>query len=122
MITLRELDDHVSFAQQLGQDAGPIVLVNEFRVPAEQTKAFVEVWGEDAIFMKRQPGYISAQLHRGTAGSTIFLNVAVWESVAALRAAFTSPEFQAALNRYPDDTVASPHIFTRVAVENVCLA
>jgi heme-degrading monooxygenase HmoA len=122
MITLREPDDHVSFAQQLGQDAGPIVLVNEFRVPAERTKAFVEVWGEDAIFMKRQPGYISAQLHRGTAGSTIFLNVAVWESVAALRAAFTSPEFQAALNRYPDDTVASPHIFTRVAVENVCLA
>jgi hypothetical protein len=35
-------------------------------------------WESDANWMKKQPGYISAQLHRGIAGSCIFLNYAVW--------------------------------------------
>jgi hypothetical protein len=34
--------------------------------------------------MKQQPGFISTQLHRGTAGSTTLVNVAVWESARAL--------------------------------------
>ena len=38
------------------------------------------------------------QLHRGIAGSSVFLNYAVWESVARLRAAFTHPEFARALD------------------------
>jgi quinol monooxygenase YgiN len=121
MITLRELDEHVTFGEQLQHEEGPIVLLNEFHVPPEQVATFVKIWADDATFMKQQPGYISAQLHRGTAGSATFLNIAVWESVAALRAAFTNPEFQAAMKRYPDDAVASPHVFTKVAVSNICL-
>ncbi|HEU0200815.1 MAG TPA: antibiotic biosynthesis monooxygenase [Burkholderiaceae bacterium] len=41
--------------------------------------------------MKRQPGNISTQLHRGVAGSCVFLNYAAWESVDHFRAAFTHP-------------------------------
>ncbi len=44
--------------------------------------------------MKQQPGSISTQLHRGTAGSTTFINLAVWESATALGNAFRSPQFQ----------------------------
>ncbi len=72
--------------------------------------------------MKRQPGFISAQMHRGIAGSTTFVNIAVWESAQALRAAFFSPEFQAQMARYPDSTVARPHLFQKVAVPGICVA
>src|SRR5262249_29422694 len=76
---------------------------------------------QDAAFMKQQPGFISTQLHCGTAGSTTFVNVAVWESARALGRAFGSPEFQALLARYPADAVAAPHVFTKVAVPGICL-
>jgi heme-degrading monooxygenase HmoA len=71
--------------------------------------------------MKRQPGFISTQLHRGIAGSTTFMNYAVWESVGHFRAAFNNPDFQKALEHYPPSAVASPHLFTRVAVPNICV-
>jgi heme-degrading monooxygenase HmoA len=48
--------------------------------------------------MRRQPGYISTQLRQGIGGSTVFMNYALWESVAHFRAAFTHPEFIAALS------------------------
>jgi quinol monooxygenase YgiN len=70
--------------------------------------------------MQQQPGYISTQPHRGIAGSTTFINVAVWESVAAMRAAVSQPKFQASLAKYPQSAVASPHIFTKVAVPGIC--
>jgi heme-degrading monooxygenase HmoA len=71
------------------------------------TGRFVQAWADDAAFMKRQPGFISTQLHQGTASSTTFVNVAVWESARALGQAFSSPEFQARAARYPDSTVAA---------------
>ena len=37
-----------------------------------------------SAFMKQQPGVIATQLHRGTAGSTAYANVAVWESAQSL--------------------------------------
>ena len=70
--------------------------------------------------MKKQPGYISTQLHRGIAGSCVFLNYAVWELVDYFRAAFTNPEFRGALAEYPSSVVASPHLFEKVAVPNLC--
>jgi heme-degrading monooxygenase HmoA len=108
--------------QQLQQDAGPVVLVNQFNVARDDVEEFLEVWADDAAFMKRQPGFISTQLHRGIAGSTTFVNVAVWESARALGDAFRSPEFQQRAVRYPDTAVAAPHVFERVAVPGICLA
>lgn len=121
MITLRELDEQVTFREQLEQNTAPIVLINEFHITPEHADQLVEVWADDAAFMKQQPGYICTQLYRGIAGSTTFVNVAVWESVAALREAFSKPEFQARISRYPDGTVGSPHVFAKVAVSGICL-
>ena len=98
---LREMDAHVTYLQQLQQDDGPVVLINPFTVAPEDAGRFLDAWADDAAFMKEQPGFISAQLHQGTAGSTTFINVAVWESARALGRAFSSPEFQARLARYP---------------------
>jgi quinol monooxygenase YgiN len=117
-----ELDAHVTFAEQLNQETGPVVLMNTFSVSPEDIDRFPELWRENAAEMKRQPGFISAQLHRGIGGSGAFVNVAVWESAAALAAAVRSPEFQALNARFPDSVVARPHLFEKVAVPGICIA
>jgi len=119
---LREMDNHVTYLRQLQEDDGPVVLINQFNLAAEDTGRFLQVWADDAAYMKEQPGFISTQLHQGTAGSTTFINVAVWESARALGQAFSSPGFQARAARYPDSTVAAPHLFKKAAVTGICVA
>jgi heme-degrading monooxygenase HmoA len=113
---VRELDAEVTYAQQLQEDRGPVVLINVFNLEPEDVDRFLEVWADDAAYMERQPGFISNQLHRGTAGSSTFVNVAEWESARALAKAFRSRDFQERLGRYPDSVVASPHLFEKVSV------
>jgi heme-degrading monooxygenase HmoA len=121
MLQLRPLDAKVPIFRQLQADQAPVVLVNVFQVAEADIDKLVEAWGEDASWMKRQPGFISTQLHQGIAGSTALMNYAVWESVAHFRAAFNHPEFQQSLERYPSSTIVSPHLFTRLSVSNLCV-
>jgi quinol monooxygenase YgiN len=96
-----EMDERVAYLQQLEQDRRPVVLINQFNVAREDVDRLVEVWANDAGFTKPHPGLISTQLHRATAGSTTFVNVAVWESARALGQAFRPPEFQRRSAAYP---------------------
>ena len=116
MLQRIEMDRNVTLFDQLQEDVAPVILVNTFTVAPEDADALLEAWTADAEYLKAKPGFLSTQLHRGIAGSSTFLNYAVWESVAAFRAAFGDPEFQATFERYPDSTVASPHLFTKVEV------
>jgi heme-degrading monooxygenase HmoA len=117
-----EMDRTTTLADQLKDGGGAVVLVNTFVVPPEDADRLLEAWAADAAIMKRQPGFISTQLHRGIAGSGAFLNYAVWESVAHFRAAFMNPEFRARLGEYPESATASPHLFRPVAVPGICIA
>jgi len=121
MVQLKPLDENVPIFHQLNADVSPVVLVNVFTVSESDIPALLKAWEDDANWMKKQPGYISTQLHRGIAGSTVFMNYAVWESVAHFRAAFTHPDFKKALEHYPSSAVASPHLFTRLTVANLCV-
>jgi heme-degrading monooxygenase HmoA len=121
MLQLTPLDPSTPIFQQLSTDASPVVLVNVFQVAESEIPALLKAWETDANWMKRQPGYISMQLHQGIGGSTVFMNYAVWESVAHFRAAFTHHEFKPALEHYPSTTVASPHLFMRLTVPNLCV-
>jgi quinol monooxygenase YgiN len=121
MLRLAEMDDRVRLADQLAEEVGPVILINTFQVAPEEVDALLEAWAADAAHLKQRPGFISAQLHRGIGGSGVFLNHAVWESVAAFRDAFGDPQFQATFARYPDSTVASPHLFQKVAVPGICV-
>ena len=117
-----EMDPTVTLADQLGDDGGAVVLVNTFVVPPPDADRLLTVWAADAAIMKRQPGFISTQLHRGIAGSGAFLNYAVWQSVGRFRAAFANPEFRAHLADYPESVTTSPHLFRPVAVDGICVA
>lgn len=119
---LREMDERITYMQQLQGDGTPVVLMNQFNVARDDVERFLEVWAADAAFMKRQPGFISMQLHRGTAGSTTFVNVAVWESAGALGTAVRSRQFQERVAEYPEHAVAAPHVFEKVAVPGICVA
>jgi heme-degrading monooxygenase HmoA len=119
---VENLDPTTPFMGQLQASTGPITLVNTFVVPTDLTDKFLEAWREDALFMKSQPGCIATQLHKGTAGSQLIVNVAVWESTEALFAAFRQPQFQAAAAKYPEGITAYPHVYEKIAVEGVCVA
>lgn len=122
MSLLRPLDPAFPIDRQISVEVSPVVLVNVFTLDKADEPALLEAWAEDAAFMKNQPGFISTQLHRAIGDSCTYLNYAVWESTAAFRAAFTHPEFQAKLSRYPSSAVASPHLFQKVAVPGICVA
>lgn len=122
MLTLRALDDRVPIQQQLAAEATPVILINVFTVDASDVDTLLAAREHDANWMKRQPGYISTQLHRGIAGSCVFLNYALWESVDHFRAALTHPEFASALSAYTSSAVAQPHLFRRLVVPNLCAA
>jgi heme-degrading monooxygenase HmoA len=122
MPLLRALDPTFPIERQLAVDAAPVVLVNVFTLDPTDEQSFLQVWQDDAAFMKQQPGFISAQLHRAVGESPTYLNYAVWESTAHFRAAFASPEFVVKISAYPSSAVASPHLFQKVAVHGICVA
>ena len=120
MSLMKPLDEKFPIQRQLGIEAAPVVLINVFTLDAADEPVFLDAWKDDAEFMKRQPGFISTQLHRAIGESPTYLNYAVWESSEAFRAAFTHPEFIAKLSAYPSSAVAAPHLFQKVAVTGIC--
>jgi heme-degrading monooxygenase HmoA len=122
MPQFRPLDPAFPIDRQIALDAGPVVLVNVFALDPADEETFLRVWQDDADFMKRQPGFISTQLHRAIGESPTYLNYAVWQTTADFRAAFSHPEFRAKLSAYPSSAAASPHLFRKVAVPGICVA
>ena len=122
MSLLKPMDEKFPIERQLAVEAAPVVLINLFTLDAADEARFLEVWKDDAEFMKRQPGFISTQLHRAIGDSPTYLNYAVWESTEAFRAAFTHPDFLAKLDAYPSSAVATPHLFQKVGVDGICTA
>jgi quinol monooxygenase YgiN len=118
---LINLDDRVSFKQQLERNVGPVVLMSTFLVPPDQIGNFLAGFRKQFAIMRKQPGLISAQLHRGIAGSSLFMNYIAWESVDAFKLGYELPEFQAQLKQYPAGTVVSASFFQRVAVAGMCV-
>ena len=122
MPQIRPMDPAFPIERQIALDAFPVVLINLFTLEKADEQVFLQAWQADAAFMKRQPGLIATQLHRAIGESPTYLNYAVWESTEAFRAAFNHPEFRASLATYPSSSVASPHLFQKVAVSGICVA
>jgi heme-degrading monooxygenase HmoA len=117
-----EMDDRTTLIHQMETESGPVVLINVFTVEKKDESQFLKAWSADAAVMKRQPGFISTQLHKGVGDSRLFVNYAVWESAEDFKRAFSSPEFQSKMGDYPPNAIASPHLFQKVAVPGICVA
>lgn len=122
MLKMKELDTPISFEQQFQDKLDEaVVLMILFTMEPKDVETFKAAWAKDAAFVKAQPGYISAQLHQGVGGSSMFLDYAMFENVAAFAAITRHPEFGPLRSIYPDSATASLHLFRRVAIPGICL-
>ena len=122
MVKIVEMDEKVTLNTQLeGDVGGAVILLNKFTVQPEDVDEFLKVFKATTKVMKQQPGFISAQLHRGIAGSSTFFNYAVFESAKHFKQAFNTPEFRSSMATLPPNTVMSPHLFKKVAVPDICV-
>ena len=122
MAKLVEMDEQVSVFTQMKEDVGPVILINKFNVDPQEFDQFLKGWASEAERFKTQPGFISTQLHKGIGESGTFINYAVWESAAQFKAAVNivmNPQDR--MSAYPPSTVASPHLFKKVAVPGICV-
>jgi heme-degrading monooxygenase HmoA len=85
--------------------------MSTFLAVPDQVDNFLKGFKKQFAIMRRQPGLISAQLHRGIAGSSLFMNYIVWETVDDFERGYELPEFQAQLKQYPPGTVVSASFF-----------
>ena len=121
-----EMDYRVKFKDQIEEKIiGSVILINKFNVEPNKVEQFLKDWGDDAINFKQQPGFISAQLHKGIGQSSVFINYAVWESMEYYKQAINkmlfTPESPSPLLKYDDDSlVISPHLFKKIAVPGIC--
>lgn len=122
MLSIRPLDPVVPISKQLRCTESPVVLVNLFTVDENDISDLLRAWELDANWMKQRAGFISTQLHQAIGGSNMFMNYAIWESVERFREAFSHPDFTNALRRYPSSASGMPHLFTKIAVPNICTA
>lgn len=119
----KNVDSKVAFLEQLkATEEGPVVLLNTFTVDEADINAMLDAWQEDASIMKRQPGFISAQLHQGIGGANVFVNYAIFESLDAYRRAYADPEFQKAITKAPSSAVIKPVLLKKIAVQGICVA
>jgi quinol monooxygenase YgiN len=121
MVKILEMDETITLEKQLEEDIGPVILINKFNLDPQDVNQFLKAWASDAEIMKKQPGFISTQLHRGIAGSSTFINYAIWESTSQFKQALSNPQFQAKMSEYPASVAASPHLFNKVAVPGICV-
>jgi quinol monooxygenase YgiN len=121
MAKFGEMDEKVTLSEQLKENISPVILINKFNVKPEEADQFLKAWADDAAYFKSQPGFISAQLHRGIGGSSMFINYAVWESTAHSKKALNNIDLEAILSDYPPSMVVSPHLFKKVAVPGICV-
>src|SRR5947208_16991205 len=97
MVKIIEMDESVTLKEQLEEDVGTVILLNKFTVKPEDTDKFVQGFSDTTEIFKQQPGFISAQLHRGIGGSNTFFNYVVWESAKHFKEAFNGQEFRSSM-------------------------
>ena len=115
------MDENITLKAQLEEDVGSVILLNKFTVKPEDVDQFLKIFAATTEIFKEQPGFISAQLHRGIGNSTTFFNYVIWESAEHFKRAFDRPEFRFMMADLLPNVVMSPHLFKKVAVPGICV-
>jgi deoxynogalonate / 12-deoxyaklanonic acid monooxygenase len=69
-----------------------ITFVNRFTLTGDPEE-FEKAFDETAAFLREQPGLIQYTLSRQLDDPASYINIALWESADALRAALAHPDF-----------------------------
>ncbi|MFJ2263996.1 antibiotic biosynthesis monooxygenase family protein [Streptomyces sp. NPDC087844] len=116
-----DLCPEVPLTEQFLSTSGAFTLLQIFVVPDGAVDRAIHAYQKTGAYMKSRSGYIQAQLHRGTGGSSVLIDLAVWESVGALTAVLTDPDFLAVSAHYPAGTRCFRQVLRRAAVPDVCV-
>jgi Antibiotic biosynthesis monooxygenase len=65
-----EMDIRGSIFMQMEEDIGPVILIERIKVDPEESDLFIKGWATETEKFKKQPGFISTQLHKGIGGSS----------------------------------------------------
>lgn len=89
------------------------MVINPFEVPEGNEARALAAWDRFAAYFRRQPGYVSARLHRAVDPAARFhlVTVAEWESAEHFVAALGRPEFQALVASADDGVTAHPGLY-----------
>jgi quinol monooxygenase YgiN len=122
MAKIVEMDERASILTQMEEDVNPVVLIEKISVVPEEFDLFLKAWTAETEKFKQQQGFISTQLYKGISGSGTFVVYAVWESTEHFKRAVNRlMDPQNRLSAFPSSTVASPHLFKKVAVPGICV-
>jgi len=93
-----------------------VILINPFEVPNGREQEALEEWEAAAAFLRKQPGYISTNLHEAIAPGAKFhyINVAEWESPEAFQTAVAKPEFQQLTKSTVENFPHYPALYTLI--------
>ncbi len=78
-----------------------VFMINVITVPEAESEEFQTRWDKITEYMCRQPGFIRTNLYRRFDNPERWVNVAVFESTEAIRAAFSTPEFERLAEGHP---------------------
>jgi hypothetical protein len=121
MVKLVEMDEKVTFSEQMEEkNVGPVILINKFNVKPEEVEHFLNAWEADATYFKQQPGFISAQLPAELVAAVCSSTMRFGNLLSCIRGPLRTV-ISAQLGNYPASTVASPHLFKKVAVPGICV-
>ena len=90
----------------------PVVLINMFSVEQGKEEEFAKMWAEALEFIKNEPGFIDANLHRSLDPNVQFqfVNVAHWKNQEAWQAAFDKLQLQELTKQVPFEQI--PALYT----------
>jgi heme-degrading monooxygenase HmoA len=120
-IEYADLCPDVPLAEQLRAANGAFTLLEIFIVSDGAVDQAIRAYQKTGAYLKNRTGYIQAQLYRGIGGSNLLVNLAVWESVGALRDVLFDPDFLAVSSRHPAGTRCFRQVLRRAAVPGVCV-
>ena len=102
MIKFIEMDEKVTLSAQMEEEnVGPVILINKFNVKPEDVNQLLKAWAADATYFKQQPGFISAQLHRGRGGSCVLSTMLFGSHLSILRMRLISLSSNPSLENIP---------------------
>jgi len=90
-----------------------VIVINPFEVPKGNEEQALAMWDKFAEYFHRQPGYVSAKLHRAINPDARFhlVTVAEWESPDHFLAALQNPEIQEIVATATDHSPNYPGLY-----------
>ena len=90
-----------------------VIVINPFEVPEGKEEQALETWDTFAEYFRKQPGYVSARLHRAVNPDARFhlVTVAEWESPDHFVAALNNPELQEIVEAATDHSPNFPGLY-----------